>query len=174
MSRNLKLLIGLVSAAGFYYLFGVALLRSPGNEAYLSIVPAIRIVVIVITMALIALTVREYRRSGSSSGRASNSDSETRARNFIRAAWGKQGHEQDVTLFVSHHLAELDSSYWVKHTGNGKPTAQQVLDILEIRVDPDDEENMLLDFALPGDVSHYVLSVELDESGGIVGIAMES
>ncbi len=174
MSRNLKLLIGLVSAATFYYVFGVELLRSPGNEAYLSIVPAIKIIVIVITLTLVALTVREYRRSGDSSGGGSTSKTEMAARNYIRAAWGKQGHEQDVTLFVSHHLSELDSSYWMTHTGSSEPTAHQVLDILELRIDPEDDEAMLLDFALPGDVSDYVISVELDESGGIIGVAMES
>ncbi|MDJ0760360.1 MAG: hypothetical protein QNJ19_13240 [Woeseiaceae bacterium] len=63
MSRNLKLFVGLVSAGTFYYFFGVVVLRPPGNEAFLSIVPAIRVIVIVITIALVALTVRSYRGS---------------------------------------------------------------------------------------------------------------
>jgi len=42
------------------------------------------------------------------------------------------------------------------------------------RSDDDDDGLDTLDFALPGDVSNYVLSVGFDENGEIDEISMES
>ena len=178
MSRSVRLLIGLVSAAGFYYFFGVSLISSPGNQSYLSIVPAIRLVVVAITLALIVLTVREYLRSGREGEHSSNdkelSRREVAAREAIAAIHGTAGDEFGVTLFVSHHLDEVDLAYWKKHTGTEKPEPRQVLDILELRTDPQDESMDMLDFTLPENVTDYVVCVEFDKSGNIVRTGMES
>ncbi len=178
MSRNVTLLLGLVSAAGFYYFFGVLVLSPPGNQSYLSVVPAIRFLVGAITLALIVLALREYLRSGRegehSSKRKELSRREVAAREAIAAIHGTAGDELGVTLFVSHHLDEVDSAYWRKHTGSDKPEPQQVLDMLELRTDPEEESMETLDFSLPENVTDYVVCVEFEESGDIVRIAMES
>ena len=86
-----------------------------------------------------------------------------------------------MTLFVSHHLSELDASYWIKHTGNGRPNAQEVLRLLEVCFDAEDDdleedEEPLntLDFSLPGNVTNYLICVEFDDSGNVTRVAMES
>ena len=76
-------------------------------------------------------------------------------------------------MFVSHHLDELDDSYWMKHTGTSKPDARQVLRVLELRVDEEGEID-ILDFTLPEGVTNYVISVEFDDSGNVAGVSMES
>ena len=82
--------------------------------------------------------------------------------------------EFGATLFVSHHLDEIDASYWVEHTGQAKPDAQQVLQLLELRLDPEEDEIDILDFTLPGAVTNYVICVEFDGSGNVTGVSMES
>ncbi len=178
MSRNVKLWLGLVSAAGFYYFFGVLLISPPGNQSYLSIVPAIRFVVGAITLVLIVLTVREYLRSGREGEHSSDdkelSRREVAAREAIAAIHGTAGDEFGVTLFVSHHLDEVDAAYWRKHTYSDKPEPRQVLDMLELRTDPAEQSMDMLDFTLPENVTDYVVCVEFDKSGNIVRVAMES
>ena len=103
------------------------------------------------------------------------------ARQRISAAYGTPGHELGVTLFVSHHLEELDAAYWTTHTGTATPTPQQVLALLELHAhwdedeEDEDEDGLdILDFTLPGGVTNYLVAVEFDDSGNVVGIAMES
>lgn len=106
---------------------------------------------------------------------------ESAARAHIEAIYGTPEDEFGATLFVSHHLSDIDSSYWLKHTGTSEPKARQVLRMLEVRVDPEEEELdpeeeelNILDFSLPDAVTNYVISVEFDGSGGIVRVSMES
>jgi len=99
---------------------------------------------------------------------------EKSARAHIDAVYGSPDDEFGATLFVSHHLDKLDASYWVKHTGNEKPDARQVLQLLELRLDPEEHEIDILDFTLPGAVTNYVICVEFDESGNVAGVSMES
>ncbi|MCH9693475.1 MAG: DUF2004 domain-containing protein [Gammaproteobacteria bacterium] len=111
------------------------------------------------------------------SGQASNSEELSRrevvARKHICAAYGKPGDEYGVTLFVSHHLAEIDAEYWVKYTGVSKPEPQQVLDILELRLDPEEDLDTL-DFTLPANATDYVVCVGFDDAGKVVSVEMES
>ena len=109
------------------------------------------------------------------------SNRETAARAHIEAIYGTPEDQFGATLFVSHHLGELDPSYWMKHTGTGKPDARQVLRILELRVDPEEEELDeeeepldILDFSLPDGVTNYVICVEFDDAGNIARVSMES
>jgi hypothetical protein len=89
----------------------------------------------------------------------------------------KRGRSSSVSLFVSHHLAELDAAYWEERTGTPKPDAKQVLELLQLRShwSPEDEDGIeIFDFTLPGEVTNYVISVQFDEEGNIQGIEMES
>ncbi|MEM8817446.1 MAG: DUF2004 domain-containing protein [Pseudomonadota bacterium] len=101
---------------------------------------------------------------------------EAAARAHINAVYGTPGDEYGVTLFVSHHLNEIEASYWLAYVGTAKPEPRQVLDLLEPKPSLDDEEDdpAILDFTLPGDVTNYVICVEFDEAGNVAGVAMES
>jgi len=48
----------------------------------------------------------------------------------IRSAFGTEGDESGVTLFVEHHLEEIEGEYWQKHLGTAKPEPIRVLDTL--------------------------------------------
>jgi hypothetical protein len=83
--------------------------------------------------------------------------------------------EFGATLFVSHHLDELDASYWNKHLSTETPDPRRVLDLLVLKSHwGGDDELETFDFTLPGEVTDYVLSVTFDESGAIAGMTMES
>lgn len=93
----------------------------------------------------------------------------------IRAAFGTEEDEYGATLFVEHHLDEIESEYWQKHLGTPKPEPINVLGILELRDHwGGDDEIETFDFTLPEDVTDYVISVRFDESGQVEEISMES
>lgn len=98
----------------------------------------------------------------------------------IKRSLGTEAGEYGATLFAAHHLDELDQSYWQTHLKIDKPAPVQVIELLCLRShrsdDDDDDDDGLdtLDFALPGDVSNYVLSVRFDEDGEVDEISMES
>lgn len=99
---------------------------------------------------------------------------EASAREYIAAIYGSPEDEYGATLFVSHHLSEIEPRYWKKHTGVSQPSAHQVLGILELLVDSDDDEIDSLDFSLPDDATNYMISVQFDDSGSIYAVSMES
>ncbi len=90
--------------------------------------------------------------------------------------------ENPVTLFVAHHLEELEPEYWAEQTGTPTPTPAQVLELLVLRghwgMDEDEEIDddglEMFDYTLPGDKTDYVLSVRFDEDGEVYDIDMES
>ena len=93
----------------------------------------------------------------------------------IRKAFGTPGDESGATLFVSHHIEELDADYWQKHLGSEKPEPVRVLDILVLRDSwGGDDELQTFDFTLPDEVTNYVISVRFSDSGDIEEISMES
>jgi hypothetical protein len=97
----------------------------------------------------------------------------------IKRSLGTEDGEYGATLFAAHHLDELDQSYWQAHLKTDKPAPMQVIELLRLhshRGDDDDDDDGLdtLDFALPGDVSNYILTVAFDENGEIADISMES
>lgn len=102
------------------------------------------------------------------------------ARDAIRKAFGTPEDEDGATLFVLHHLEELDSSYWVKYLGTSTPKSEDVLNILEFKKLREDENEIeendleILDFTLPDNVTDYVISVQFNEDGEVDSIAMES
>jgi hypothetical protein len=100
---------------------------------------------------------------------------ETVARGAIKHAFETDEGEDSVRLFVSHHLAELDRSYWKRHLSTESPEPSVVVDLLQLRSHwggPDAIETF--DFTLPDDVTNYVLCVRFDDEGAVSEIAMES
>jgi hypothetical protein len=95
----------------------------------------------------------------------------------IQSVFGTQADEYGVTLFVSHHLEEIESAYWQEHLGSDRPEARSVLGLLQLRShwgDEGEEGIDVFDFSLPGDVTNYVISVRFDETARVETITMES
>jgi len=95
----------------------------------------------------------------------------------IKSAYGTPEDEFGATMFVSHHLEELDGNYWEKHLETSSPEPIRVLDILTLRShwgDEDEDGIDTFDFTLPDDVTDYVISVRFDEDGTVEDISMES
>lgn len=95
----------------------------------------------------------------------------------IRKSLGTEAGEFGATLFASHHLGELEASYWQARLQNDRPAPSQVLELLELQAHwgDDDEDGIdTLDFGLPDGVSNYLLSVSFDENGEVEEIVMES
>ncbi len=95
----------------------------------------------------------------------------------IKMAFGTEDDAAGATLFVSHHLDEIEKSYWQKHLGTTDPKPERVLELLELRSHWGDEgEDGIdtFDFTLPGDVTNYVICVRFDEDGQVKEISMES
>ena len=90
----------------------------------------------------------------------------------IKKSLGTEAGEYGIDLFVSHHLEELPSSYWLKHLNITIPSSEQVISLLTLREKWEGEETY--DFTLPGEVTDYVISVSFDDEGNIEDIVMES
>ena len=94
----------------------------------------------------------------------------------IKSAYGTEDDEFGATLFVSHHIEELEDSYWEEHLQTSSPEPAKVLDLLVLSPywEPDEDEIESIDFTLPGNVTDYVICVNFDENGEVEDIAMES
>ena len=94
----------------------------------------------------------------------------------IKTAFGTEEHEDGVTLFASHHLEELENSYWVQHLQTSSPEPTKVLDLLVTSPhwEPDEDGMTAVDFTLPGEVTDYVICVNFDDNGDVEEITMES
>ena len=97
----------------------------------------------------------------------------------IKRRFGTEEDEYGATLFVTHHLEELEHNYWQKYLGTPKPEPKDVLDLLVLQShwghgDEGDDGIDVFDFTLPGDTTNYVISVGFDEAGNIEDISMES
>lgn len=97
-----------------------------------------------------------------------------RARTALEQLLGTEEGEDSVDLFIQHHLDEIEADYWSEQVGTATPAASVVLGLLQVREPWESDGSVHIDFALPGDVSQYVLSVELDEDGEVLGVSMES
>jgi hypothetical protein len=89
----------------------------------------------------------------------------------------KSCNKDDIALFISHHIEELNEEYWEKHCGIPKPKAENVVEIIEFKTNWGEEnsDNMdTLDFSLPDDITDYVISVRFSKNGKIESISMES
>ena len=95
----------------------------------------------------------------------------------IKQAMNANDEDSGVPLFVSHHLDEIEDSYWQEHTDSPHPKPEQVLDLLEIRShwgDDDDDGIDTFDFTLPNDATNYVIAVRFGNDGQVEEITMES
>lgn len=97
------------------------------------------------------------------------------ARAAIQRAFETDDEELGARLFVSHHFAELDASYWKRHLSVEKPSPMAVLDLLYLRSHWGGEDELeTFDFTLPEDVTDYVLCVRFDDRGEVTDVEMES
>jgi hypothetical protein len=93
----------------------------------------------------------------------------------IRGAFESGGDEDSVRLFISHHLEEIEGSYWKQHAGDESPEPSRVLDLLQLRDHwGGDDELETFDFTLPDEATQYVISVRFGDSGEVEEISMES
>lgn len=97
------------------------------------------------------------------------------AREAIKSVYGTEEDEYGATLFVSHHLEEIETSYWKERFQTDSPEPSQILDSLVLKSDFENEEDLgSLDFTLPGEVTNYLICVTFDENGDVEDISMES
>jgi hypothetical protein len=100
---------------------------------------------------------------------------ETSARAAIKGAFDAADDESGVSLFVSHHLEEVDADYWRKHFSTDRPDPLRILEALVLRSHwGGDDEIDTFDFTLPEEATNYVISVGFDEAGEVSEISMES
>jgi len=100
---------------------------------------------------------------------------ESRKKTAIQAILRAYNAESEVGLFVSHHLEEIDSQYWLEHLNTSKPTLNQVLDMLVLRSHWDGEnEDRIFDFTLPNEITNYVISVCFNDDGVVDDVVIES
>ncbi len=99
------------------------------------------------------------------------------AREKIKALYGVSGGEYGPTLFVQHHLNQIEAAYWLRIMGVEQPRAEQILNAL-VLVDSWSSEGdnvaNTLDFGLPGNVSNYLLSVRFSDDDQVIDVSMES
>lgn len=55
------------------------------------------------------------------------------AQRAISKAFGTEEDEYGATLFVSHHLEEIEKEYWKKHFGTGTVEPEKVLGLLVLK-----------------------------------------
>jgi len=99
------------------------------------------------------------------------------AKKKILEAYNHEDGEFSSTLFVQHHLEEIDREYWSKHFGSEKPSPKSILQglVLVDCWDSEDDDNIdTYDFSLPEGATHYMLSVRFDEHDSITDFNMES
>lgn len=92
----------------------------------------------------------------------------------IKKAFGTAAGDENVNLFVEHHLEELPKGYWQEHLGLESPPPSAVVTLLTLRSSWGEKEIENFDFTLPGEVTDYVVSVHFNESGDVDDISMES
>lgn len=90
----------------------------------------------------------------------------------IKSVYSAPDQEYGVTMFVEHHLEELEPGEWEKICGSSSPNAQGILNSLVLREHWDNDS--IFDFTLPDDVTDYVISVSFDNDGKVIEIGMES
>lgn len=92
----------------------------------------------------------------------------------IKKAFGREEGEENINLFVEHHLEELSQDYWAQHLGTPTPEPLEVLGLLEFQSSWGEGDVEYFDFTLPDEVTNYVVSVHFDGAGNIDDISMES
>jgi len=105
------------------------------------------------------------------------SERQASALGAIKSLYGKPEGENGPTLFVVHHLEELEAAYWLGTLGTERPRPDQILDALVLvgawGAEGGDDINTF-DFSLPHDATNYVLSVRFSDDGEVEDVSMES
>ncbi len=99
------------------------------------------------------------------------------ARQAIKSFYGEPKGEYGPTLFVSHHLKEIEPAYWLRTIGVSRPTPEQLLDALvlvDFWASGGGQSVNTFDLSLPETVSNYLLSVRFGDDGEIQDVSMES
>lgn len=95
----------------------------------------------------------------------------------IKSLYGTPQGEFGPTLFVSHHLDEIEKADWLRVLKTENPTSKQVLDSLVLVgkwSSTDSAVDDIYDFSLPDNLTNYLLSVHFSENGTIEDVSMES
>jgi len=92
----------------------------------------------------------------------------------IKQAFGSEAGEDNINLFVEHHLEELPPGYWQQHLGSENPEPASIVGLLQLRSSWGEQDIEYFDFTLPDEVTDYVVSVHFESTGSIDGISMES
>lgn len=98
------------------------------------------------------------------------------ARAKIKSLYGTPEGENGPTLYVSHHLEEIEAEYWIKEFSVEKPDPRQILDALVFDHSwsyNDDGIDDVFDFTLPNNITNYVLGVYF-VNGEVASVEMES
>jgi hypothetical protein len=102
---------------------------------------------------------------------------QARALQAIKSLYGKPEGEHGPTLFVSHHLNQIEPAYWLRTVGVEQPKPEQVLGallLLDSWASGGGETVDTFDFGLPEDASNYLLSVRFGDGGQVLDVSMES
>ena len=95
----------------------------------------------------------------------------------IKRVFGTEDDEFGATLFVLHHLEEIDKDYWQVYLDTATPEPLQILDIIELRshwAEEDEQGIDNFDFTLPGEVTESVISVHFNKLGQAEEVSMAS
>lgn len=95
----------------------------------------------------------------------------------IQSTYGSPEGEFGATMFVAHHLQEIDENYWIETFGTEAPSPSEIIKALVLVSNwssEDDGHLDMFDFSLPGNVTDYLLSVRFNSDGVVEDVAMES
>lgn len=105
---------------------------------------------------------------------------ESSARKAIKADFASDP-DGSSALYLSHHAENLDAEERLKYFGSKDTAALGVehllssLHLQRIGLYPDSEDYVaVFDYSLDPDTTQYILAVEFDSSGRVVGISMDS
>ncbi|MDH5182832.1 MAG: DUF2004 domain-containing protein [Gammaproteobacteria bacterium] len=98
---------------------------------------------------------------------------EKNAISAINDAYGTEEGETSVTQFVTYHMEEIDDDFWQDHLGTSKPEPGKMLEILELVSQWSDGDAEVFEFSLPDKGTPFVISVQFDNEGHLVDIAMD-
>ena len=100
---------------------------------------------------------------------------EAAARAAIKNAFDTADAESEIALFISHHLEEIEPTYWKRHFATETPDPYRILDSLVLQSHwGGDDEIDTFDFTLPDEATNYLITVSFDDAGHIANVAMES
>jgi hypothetical protein len=102
------------------------------------------------------------------------------ARSAIRADFAEDP-EGSSSLYLSHHADEFSDEERAQHFGSrdakslGVEQLLKAIHLKRIGLYPDSDDYVaVFDYTIDEDATNYVLAVEFDEAGAVIGISMDS